>query len=258
MRHASSLRATLRLPMEDLQLHPAFTPVAPGSLRLGPGEVHVWAIPLSGEPERFQQLLSATELARAERFRFLDHRRRHIIAHGALRAILGGYAGADPAVMEIAIGARGKPFLPRYSALHFNLSHSGQLAMLAVGDRELGVDVEKLRHLESLQEIARRHFSQGEFEALCALPEERQLCGFYRLWTRKEAYIKAVGAGLSMPLDVFDVSVADEACFLGFRDGTEAPSDWLLRDVSPGPEFTAALAVRHAGASVRLLAAKPS
>ena len=258
MRHASDPRATLRLPMEDLQLHPSFSAATPGSLRLEAGEVHVWAIPLTGDPERFQQFLSATELARAERFRFLDHRRRHVIAHGALRVILGGYADADPTVLEIAIGTRGKPFLPRYSALHFNLSHSGHLAMLAVGDRELGVDVEKLRHLESLQEIARRHFSQSEFEALCALPEDQQLRGFYRLWTRKEAYIKAVGAGLSMPLDVFDVSIAPEARFLGFRDGIEDPSHWHLQDVSPANEFTAALARRGAGARVKLLAVRPA
>lgn len=244
--------------MEDLHLHPVFTPAAPGSLRLEPGEVHVWAIPLTGEPERFQQLLSATELARAERFRFLDHRRRHVIAHGALRVILGGYAGADPAVLEVAIGTRGKPFLPRYSGLHFNLSHSGHLAMLAVGDRELGVDVEKLRRLESLQDIARRHFSHAEFESLRALPEAEQLRGFYRLWTRKEAYIKAVGAGLSMPLDVFDVSIADEARFLGFRDGTEDPAQWHLQDVSPAADFTAALARRGASARVKLLAVRPT
>jgi 4'-phosphopantetheinyl transferase len=241
--------------MDDLQLHPSFAPVAPGSVRLAPGEVHVWAIPLTGEPEQFQDLLSATERARSERFRFLDHRRRHVIAHGCMRVILGGCAGADPAVLEIAIGTRGKPFLPRYPHLHFNLSHSGHLALLAVGDRELGVDVEKLRHLESLQDIARRHFSQAEFEALCSLPEDRQLQGFYRLWTRKEAYIKAVGVGLSMPLDVFDVSLADEARFLGFRDGNEDPALWTLRDVSPGPGYTGALAVRTAQAAVRLLAA---
>jgi len=176
-------------------------------------------------------LLSAAEQARAERLRFAEHRRRFTVWHGALRAILGGYAGREPRALEFTFGPRGKPYLVD-ARLQFNLSHSAQLALVAVGRNELGVDCEKVR------------------------PE--RLRGCYRCWIRKEAFIKAIGAGLSLPLDVFDVTIGEPAAFLAFRDGQEDPERWTIADVSPGPAYIAALAARERGLRVRTFALRVS
>lgn len=243
--------------MDEPILNASFQPESAGGPRLEAAEVHVWAVPLHGAHEPFQALLSAAEQAKAERLRFADHRRRLTIWHGALRAILGGYAGREPRALEFTFGPRGKPYLLG-APLQFNLSHSAQLALVAVGRNELGVDCEKVRHLENLDDIARRHFSAVEFAALSALAEPERLRGFYRCWTRKEAFIKAIGAGLSLPLDTFDVTIGEPAAFLAFRDGQEDPERWTLADVSPGPDYIAALAARERGFRVRTFALRAS
>ena len=236
--------------MEDLSLHASFTPASPGDASLAGGEVHVWAVPLNGDPARYGALLSAAENERLRRFRFADHRRRYQIGHGALRCILGGYLGCDPADVTFRQGPRGKPYLATEGP-HFNLSHSGKLALIAVADTELGVDLEKVRHLESLTPIAQRHFSDREFGALDQLEGEARELAFYRCWTRKEAYIKALGEGLFLSLDSFEVSLSEEPRFVACHDGREDPSKWSMLDVSPGPEYVAAVAMRSTGPTTR-------
>jgi 4'-phosphopantetheinyl transferase len=213
-------------------------------------EVHVWAVPLNGDPDPFAQLLSASERERLSRYRFADHQRRYQIGHGALRLILAGYLDVAAAEVEFRTGPRGKPYLVS-DALQFNLSHSGKLALVAVGHTELGVDVEKVRHLESLTPIAQRHFSNSEFEKLDELEGHARELGFYRCWTRKEAYIKALGEGLSMALNSFDVSLCEEPQFLACHDGREDPADWSMVDVSPAPEYVGAIAMRAKQATVK-------
>lgn len=240
--------------MDEVALHASFATASAGAASLGPGELHVWAVPLHGDPERFGALLSASERQRLQRFHFADHRRRYQIGHGALRAILGGYLRVDPALIEFGQGPRGKPYLagPQAgSGVFFNLSHSGKLAVIGLSRAELGLDIEKVRHLESLTEIARKHFSPTEFAALDALQGEARELAFYRCWTRKEAYIKAIGEGLSMPLDTFDVSLCEEPKFLACRDGREDPANWSMLDVSPGPEFVGAVAIRALGVKMQ-------
>ncbi len=241
--------------MDDAALHPSYEPAPPGAVRLAPGEVHVWAVPLGGDADPFAKLLSPPELQRLERFRFMDHRRRFQIGHGALRVILGGYLGQPPETVAFVHGPRGKPYLahaPAGSAgPFFNVSHSGKLALVGVANTELGLDLEKIRHLESLNEIARRHFSESEFTALDALPGDARQLAFYRCWTRKEAYIKALGEGLSMPLDTFDVSLCEDPKFLACRDGREDPANWTMLDVTPAVEFVGAAALRARGVVLR-------
>jgi len=229
--------------MQDPALHSSYCPSKPGDASLEQGQVHVWAVPLDGDPAPFEGLLSAAEVDRLQRFRFADHQRRYQISHGALRQILGAYLDQDPREVAFRHGPRGKPFLDGDGPA-FNLSHSGKLAMVAVGGAELGVDVEKQRRLESLTQIAERHFSDTEFGELRRLEGEARELAFYRCWTRKEAYIKALGEGLSMALDSFDVSLAPEARFLACHDGREDPAQWSMLDVSPGADYVGALAVR--------------
>jgi 4'-phosphopantetheinyl transferase len=236
--------------MDEVALHASFAEVRPGSQRLHPEELHVWAVPLHGDPERFGAPLSAAETQRLQRFHFADHRRRYQISHAALRAILAGYLGVDAATLEFAHGPRGKPYLAG-KGVSFNLSHSAKLALIGIASSELGLDIEKVRHLESLTEIARKHFSPSEFTALDKLQGEAREMAFYRCWTRKEAYIKALGEGLSMPLDTFDVSLCEEPRFLACRDGREDPANWSMLDVSPGPEFVGAAAIRARSVQVK-------
>ncbi len=236
--------------MDDLELTPTFLPQQPGAPALVGGEVHVWAVPLQGDALPFEADLSPVELDRLHRFRFAAHQRRFQISHGATRRILAGYLGCAPKDVALRHGPRGKPYIDG-DGPSFNLSHSGDLALVALASNELGVDVEKVRRLESLRQIAQRHFSDAEYAALKALDEGEQELAFYRCWTRKEAYIKALGEGLSMALDSFDVSIGEAAAFLACHDGREDPARWSMLDISPSEDFVAAVAVRQDSADVR-------
>ena len=229
--------------MDDLALHPTFLPTKPGAAGLVRSQVHIWAIPLAGDPAPFEDDLSPAEVDRLRRFRFADHQRRYQICHGALRRILAGYLECTPAEVVLRHGPRGKPYIDGEGP-SFNLSHSGKLALVGVARDELGVDVEKVRRLESLRQIAERHFSDVEYAELAGLEGDAQQLAFYRCWTRKEAYIKALGEGLSMALDSFDVSLGPAAKFLACHDGREEPDDWSMLDISPGDGFVGALAIR--------------
>jgi 4'-phosphopantetheinyl transferase len=218
--------------------------------RLRTGEIHVWRVPLdlSGpEDEALGGILSARERARALRFHFDRDRRRFVAGRGRLRQLLGGYLGVLPAEVELDERPGGKPCL-RASAedLRFNLSHSGGLALLAFGrGRELGVDLEREREVPEMESIAERFFSPAEVAAWCALPEGMRRSAFFRCWTRKEAFLKAVGEGLARPLDSFDVTLRpDEAALLLRVEGEPAEARrWHLVDVEVPAGFQAALAV---------------
>jgi 4'-phosphopantetheinyl transferase len=212
------------------------------------GEVHVWRAPLSiSDPERADLLatLSPDERARADRFHF-DRDRAHFIAgRGFLRAILGAYLDVAPRALVFDYSPHGKPRLATGAGgLRFNLSHSHDLALCAVAlDRELGVDVEYIQ--PRLEEgIAERFFSRREVAALRSLPAEAQSAAFFACWTRKEAYVKAHGQGLSLRLDRFDVSLApgEPAALLRTEDDPAEAMRWSLRELVPGPGYAGALA----------------
>ena len=227
----------------------------PAGLTLAQGEIHLWLASLQPPAAQLQQLwstLSEAEQARAERFHFEKDRRRFIVARGALRSLLGRYLGQPPRQIEFRYGPQGKPALidPALEAgLHFNLSHSHELALVAVVCQpEIGVDIEHIRPLADLDALARRTFSSHENQALQALPPELRLEGFYNCWTRKEAYIKADGAGLSQPLDQFDVSLAPgrPAQLLRIDGPEKAAASWFLHGLQPAPDYVAALAIEAA------------
>lgn len=222
----------------------------PAALRLRDAEVHVWAAPLDPPAEsvrRYASLLAPDERARAERFRFERDRRRFSVARGVLRVLLGRYLETDPRRVAFRYQSHGKPALEEGLAgrgPHFNVSHSGEMALYAFArSRELGVDVEEVRAMEDGLQIAERFFSQAEVAAFRALPAELRDEAFFNCWTRKEAFIKAVGEGLSFPLHVFDVSLApgEPACLLASRDPQQAER-WSLRALpDPAPGYRAAL-----------------
>lgn len=228
----------------------------PTILPLTKDEVNVWCINLTMPPSLSDMHLSDMERERASRFHFDKDRNRFIVSHEALRRILGHYLEVPPEVIKYGYGPHGKPNLDpelMHGGLTFNLSHSGEFALVAVGrEREVGVDVEKVRPEIDLERIARRYFSPAEVEGLFILPTSLQLAAFYRCWTRKEAYIKARGGGLSIPLDQFDVTLDPDtpAALLATRDDPQEASRWSIYNVDLGEGYQAAHAAQ--GAPVRI------
>jgi 4'-phosphopantetheinyl transferase len=184
----------------------------------------------SDEVRALQASLSAAEQHRAGRFRFERHRRRFVVARGRLRKLLGERLGVPAEKVELAHGANGKPCL-KHNGWHFNVSHCDDVALFAFSKAfEIGVDVEAIRPIRGADTIAAQFFSPREKEAYAALAPNDKALGFLHCWTRKEALVKAIGEGLSMPLERFDVA--------------HAPG-WRLHSFFPLPGFIGAVACQH-------------
>jgi len=218
--------------------------------RLRPDEVHVWGIELD-PPRPWVARLAATlapdERERAGRFHNPADRRRFVVAHGAMRQLLGGYLGRNAGAVDFSCGRHGKPFVPG-EPVRFNLSRSGERALVAVSlDREVGVDVERIRPMEDARGIAERFFSRAESLKLqTVLGTPAADTAFFTCWTRKEAFVKAIGEGLSHPLATFEVTfLAGEPAELRIAPHPrgQAPRRWTLLDVDPGASYCAALVV---------------
>jgi 4'-phosphopantetheinyl transferase len=226
---------------------------APG-IRLGVhADVHIVSVRLDQEPQlanTLLALLSDSERARATRFHFERDRRRFIITRGTLRELLGAELGVAAQSVVLEHGACGKPHLGgafAQSGLHFNVSHSGDLAVIGLSlGSEIGVDVEALQHLKDADDLVQQCFSRREREEYArALPDEKILA-FFNCWTRKEALVKALGQGLSYPLHNFDVSLlpGEAAQLRRLGDKCGADCGWQLRSFSPAAGFVAALAIK--------------
>jgi 4'-phosphopantetheinyl transferase len=204
----------------------------------------------------FLGTLAADERARAERFYFQRDRERFVVARAALRAILGGYLNSTPESLSFCYGSRGKPALAAdcsQDAIRFNVSHSGDVALYAVTRaREVGVDVELIRPELNAERLAERFFSPREIDTLRTLPADLRRHAFFLAWTRKEAYVKATGDGLSLPLNQFAVSLipGEPAALLSAEGDPREALRWSLRELTPGPGYVAALAVEGHGWSL--------
>ena len=212
--------------------------------------MHVWQASVDVIGDCFALLsrcLSPDERGRAGRFRFDRDRRRYIAARGTLRCLLGSYAGLAPTQVQFRYGPHGKPAMaPPFDALRFNIAHAEGLALYAFAiGRDLGIDVERIRPDIAYGQLAERFFSRREIEELRAVPGHLQAAAFFTAWTRKEAYLKARGDGLVVPLDQFDVSLSPGAAPTLLRS-TSQPADqarWRIYDVPPIPGYAAALVV---------------
>ena len=225
--------------------------LAPPALELAADEVHVWRVSLEVEPSqlgRLRQLLDDQERDRGDRFRLAPVRRRFIVCRARLRQLLSSYQRVAPRELEFTYAELGKPELVgRRPAepLYFNVSHSHELALIAVTrSGELGVDIERVRPLRDMRGLAQRFFAASEYQGLERLGPEAREAAFFRLWTRKEALLKATGKGLSFPLRDVVVSLepGEAACVLRF--GTEPAAGWSLFHLEPDVGYTAALARR--------------
>jgi 4'-phosphopantetheinyl transferase len=214
-------------------------------------DVHVWCVSLNSSPEglkRFEHVLSPDERERAARYRFAVHRDRFIAGRAALRHLLAAYTGTGPAQIQFREGPHGKPALADTGCVKFNASHSGDLGLYAVAyGREVGVDIEEHRVTEGLEDVASHYFAPAEQAHLKqAVAEDRPVL-FFRCWTRKEAYVKALGTGLSCPLSAFCVSLEEEPTpvIQGAWGGT-----WRLFDITPSPGYSAALVTEREPGSI--------
>jgi 4'-phosphopantetheinyl transferase len=222
-------------------------------------EIHVWHRSLAvavAEREALYALLDPEERQRAGRFHFETSRDAFIVSHGWLRTLLGRYLNTDPRRVEFTFGHRGKPAV-QGTPLRFNLSHSGAMAACAVTrNEEIGIDIELIRPMSDLESVARRFFHPEECRKLLALNGEDRETAFFRCWTRKEAYIKALGDGLSAELDRFEVTLApgEPAAFVQI-DGRPAAAEWSLFGLDVGPDYTGAVAVRGTDWVVRMAGA---
>ena len=220
-------------------------------VELRPDEVHVWRVDV-GERAAIGtvafETLSEAERARAARFHFEADRRRFVAAHVALRGILASCLDGAPASLAFGEGTHGKPFLEASAhggSLRFSLSHSGEIALVAVSlAREVGVDVERVRPLDDFEGFVARYLSSHEREALARVPSGERLRAFFETWTLKEAYLKACGDGLLRELDAFDVTVGDaQPRLLAVRDRPGDEARWKVRRLEPSEGYVAALTI---------------
>jgi 4'-phosphopantetheinyl transferase len=223
--------------------------------------VHVWLIRTQASAAtvaRSWAVLEPDERRRASRFRTADLQHSFIVAHGALRTLAGRYLGRRPADVRFSLGRRGKPALAGNTKLMFNLSHSGafMLAGFTLGC-EIGIDIEQIRAVPDMQEVADRYFSTEEAAELLGVPRTQRETAFFHCWTRKEAYIKATGDGLSTPLGSFQVTLGpcEDARFVRLPEGVGSVQAWTLEDLKVEPGYAAALAYGEEQRPLKLLGA---
>ena len=224
-------------------------------LSLSENQVHVWRVFLNAAQEvrdRLEAVLSEEERRRASQFYFERDRHRWIIARGTLRMLLSHYLHLPPEKLLFAYNEYGKPALaPSHeSRLEFNLSHSRDVALYALTHgRQVGVDVEYMKDDIAYDELAQVSFSPNEQALLRSLPLEAKRKAFFNCWTRKEAYIKARGLGLSLPLHLFDVSLlpSEPIALLASREDPGEVKRWTFQNLYPGTGYAAALAVEGSG-----------
>jgi 4'-phosphopantetheinyl transferase len=224
----------------------------PPHLSLRPGEVHVWLAGLAQTPARlaeFRRLLCEEETTKAARFLQPRDRDRAVVGRGLLRKLIGKYLDVEPGGLRFRYNGCGKPGLESGcvgSPLEFNVSHSHDFVLLAfTRQRTVGVDIEHVRTKHTGDAIARRYFAPAEVVALSAVPSALQVAAFFECWTRKEAYLKARGDGLSRPLDSFEVAFGPGVVPAIRRedDPPDPPANWTVVNPPSVPDCAAAVVV---------------
>jgi 4'-phosphopantetheinyl transferase len=219
------------------------------NLVLQSNEIQIWSTTLdvrSEEVDNYFGFLGDDERERAQKFRFWHHKRRYVIGRGILRILLGRYLNTEPGKIDFQYNEFGKPFLPTGN-LQFNLAHTRDSAIYAFClNAAVGVDLEYIRPIEDMSGIASRFFSHAENEVIKSAPADKQINLFFTYWTLKEAYIKAVGQGLSLPLDSFEILFTEKQGPRIFRigDNYEEPGNWSLFFLETVNDCAAAVAVQ--------------
>ena len=230
-------------------------PPAPEAIRLEPRQLHMWAAAVNefvDQAPKFRALLSPDERTRAEKFRYAGDRNRYVIRRGLLRLILSRYLERLPSAIEFQHGAYGKPEVRGDGVgmpLFFNTSHSAEIAVCAITSAcPIGVDVERTRQIPEIEGIARRFFLPRETRTLITLPADSRLQAFYACWTRKEAFLKATGEGITESLARVEVTLApeEEPGVVSVSEDPRAHEEWQLQPFSPAPGYLGCVAYRNA------------
>ncbi len=233
-----------------IQIHPLLDGPFREASALNPGEIQVWRVSLAATPARERNLkagLSAGELRQADGFHFAADQRRFIVRRAVLRCLLSAVLDLPPNQIRYVVGVHGKPALPNHlnpKGIRFSCTHSGDWALIALAvNGELGLDLEMHREIPEVQALTQSHFSAGEVAELTALPLTRQITGFFNGWSRKEAFVKAIGVGLSYPLSHFTVSLmsAHGVVPLAVADDAAMRRRWTLVSLELLEQFSAAL-----------------
>ncbi|WP_178989435.1 4'-phosphopantetheinyl transferase family protein [Winogradskyella schleiferi] len=221
------------------------------SVHLKPNMVHLWTINVEVKDDTYHKyytLLSEYEKERADRFKFYKDKRCYVVARGVLRLLSSTYLKTEAIDIEFDYEQYGKPKFKQITNLNFNVSHSGDIAIIGfVYDHSIGVDIEKIKDDFNTFEIATNFFSKKEIEALQKTPKLQQHLAFYRCWTRKEAFIKAKGNGLSFPLDTFSVTLDSDlkAELIETQWNLSEKNQWQLTSFIPDTNYIAALIVAN-------------
>ncbi len=217
-------------------------------VRILRSEVHVWTVRLigpAGVNHVYRDFLSPEETTRADRFAFEHLRRSYELSQGGMRMLLAHYLDCHPRDVEFTFGPRGKPAL-RDGRIRFNMAHSSNLAIYAfTQDCEIGIDIEKMRSIPDLEQIADRYFCSAErSEVLSNKDSSARHEAFFRCWTRKEAYVKAVGTGLYLPLNQFQTTLSsnDQVRFMHTGNDIDAAGGWTIQHLETDPGYVGALA----------------
>lgn len=215
---------------------------------IGPNQVHAWfakLVPSQRSLPELHEILSSDERQRAAQFRFDLHRARFVVARATLRLLLGRYLQLRPEKIVFQYGNNGKPALAE-GGIHFNVSHSEDRGLFAFSSSTpLGADLEFVREMPDASRIAARFFSPSEALALAVVPRERQARAFFKCWTRKEAFVKAIAEGLSHPLDRFSVSFDEPARLLHIDGDPNEAGQWTVHHLEPEEEYLGAIALRE-------------
>lgn len=234
--------------------------LAQAECSLDEGQVHLWTLPLHVPPCGLAPVLALLDPDETQRFRRFvapAHASRFAVARAMLRVLLGAYVSRAPVKLHFDVGEAGKPRLVASLTdvnLEFNVSHSADIAIVGITrDHRLGVDVEVVRAVPDHERIAQDNFAPAEYEQLMALASERRLAGFFAGWTRKEAYVKAIGSGLSAPLDRFEVTLDPDApaTLLSIDGSAAAAAAWSLWGFQSSDGVWAAAAADAAGLELR-------
>jgi len=223
-------------------------------IHIKPKVIHIWVADILSYStlhlEQLKQCLSQDELEHASRYYFEKDKKYYITSRGILRKILSNYLTMKPEKIKFSYNPYGKPYLCNKfhtKNFNFNLSHSGDLALyIFSANFDVGIDLEKFQLIEGFIDIAMQFFSPNEFLKLKSIPHDQQLTAFFKCWTRKEAFIKAIGNGLSHPLDQFEVTLApnETAMFVNIISKSTAASEWSLYSFTPKPNYEASFAFK--------------
>ncbi|GJM16812.1 MAG: hypothetical protein DHS20C13_21390 [Thermodesulfobacteriota bacterium] len=225
----------------------------PKAPELLPNEIHIWRTYLyfnGHSTNHFYSILSEDEKSKANRFRFEKDKKRFVITRGLLRETLGLYLEIDSKDLDFNYNKYGKPSLtnPGKSRLEFNLSHSGDVILYSFAkERKLGIDVERLRPIKKAQKIVERFFSEKEQQYYNTQNATEKDSTFFKLWTYKEAYTKAKGLGLALPLNQFDVPLSNRP----LPPNSSYTTQWTWQEINLAPDYVAAIAVEGSGFEIK-------